>query len=182
MLALKAEPPEWRDFWLLCLFTESTRGNAAGMAWADVDTTQGIWYIAGEQLKNGLPLAVVLPPPVAASFQAREAERNGSPWVFPSGSDAGHVRDPRKSRARVSKAAGLADLHPHDLSASLGSRQALAGSSLQVIGQSLGHRDVNSMSIYARLLMDPVRASVNAAVRAMIEASKRNPQGEWRAK
>ena len=71
MLALKAEPPEWRDFWLLCLFTGARRGNVAGMAWSDVDTTQGIWYLAGEQLKNGLPLAVVLPPPAAALLQAR---------------------------------------------------------------------------------------------------------------
>lgn len=182
MLALKAEPPAWRDFWLLCLFTGARRGNVASMTWSDLDLGQGIWYVKGEQLKNGLPLAIVLPPPAAAILQARAGDRNGAPWVFPSGSDSGHIRDPRKSWGRVIKAAGTPDLRPHDLRRSLGSWQALAGSSLQIIGQSLGHRDVKSTAVYARLLMDPVRASVNGAVTAMIEAGEPKVKGGSRGK
>lgn len=173
--ALKAEPPAWRDFWLLCLFTGARRGNVAMMAWKDLDLGQGIWYVAGVKLKNGLPLAIVLPGPAAALLQARAKERNGSAYVFPSGSDAGYIKDPRKSWARVCKAAGVENLRPHDLRRSLGSWQALAGSSLQIIGQSLGHRDVKSTAVYARLLMDPVRTSVNGAVQAMITASDLPP-------
>ncbi len=180
--ALKAEPPAWRDFWLLCLFTGARRGNVQTMQWSNVDVAQGIWYVAGQMLKNGLPLAIVLPPPAAAILQARQEDHNGSPWVFPSGSDAGHIRDPRKSWARVRKAAGLADLRPHDLRRSLGSWQALAGSSLQVIGQSLGHRDVKSTQVYARLLMDPIRTSVNGAVQAMLEHAEPAPANKTRTR
>jgi len=168
--AVKAEPPLWRDFWLCCLFTGARRGNVASMKWSELDLGQGIWYLPGEKLKNGLPLAIVLTPPARAVLQNRHQERNGSDYVFPG--DNGYIRDPRKSWARVIKAAGTPDLHPHDLRRSLGSWQALAGSSLQIIGQSLGHRDVKSTAVYARLLLDPVRASVDGAVQAMLEAGE----------
>lgn len=168
--AVKAEPPLWRDFWLLCLFTGARRGNVQAMQWSELDLGQGIWYLPGEKLKNGLPLAIVLPPPALTVLQARHQERNGSDYVFPG--DNGYIRDPRKSWARVCKAAGTPDLHPHDLRRSLGSWQALAGSSLQIIGQSLGHRDVKSTAVYSRLLLDPIRTSVNGAVQAMLEAGQ----------
>lgn len=175
MVALKAEPPLWRDFWLLCLFTGARRGNVAAMQWSEVDTNSSIWYLPGEKLKNGLPLAIVLPPQAVAILTARQDDRGDSPspYVFPSDSGAGHIRDPRKSWARVTKAAGTPDLHPHDLRRSLGSWQALAGSSLAIIGASLGHSDLKSTQVYARLLLDPVRASVNGAVAAMVDAGDR---------
>jgi integrase len=175
MLALKAEPPLWRDYWLLCLFTGARRGNVAAMNWPELDMQAGIWHLTGEVTKNGLPLAIVLPPPAVAILQARESERGGSPYVFPAESGAGHVRDPRKSWARVVRAAGTPGLHPHDLRRSLGSWQALAGSSLAIIGKSLGHSDLKSTQIYARLLLEPVRTSVNGAVQAMVAAGEAEP-------
>jgi integrase len=82
-----------------------------------------------------------------------------------------HVVDPRKSWARVLKRSGIADLRPHDLRRSLGSWQAIAGASLQVIGASLGHKDPKATAVYSRLLVDPIRTSVNGAVQSMLEAA-----------
>jgi len=166
--AIQAEPEQWRDFWLLCLFTGARRGNVAKMQWSDLDLGQGIWYLPGQKMKNGLPVAIVLPPPAVDVLRRRDEERNGSTFVFPSESADRHIIDPRKSWARVTKAASLENLRPHDLRRSLGSWQALAGASLQVIGQSLGHRDPKATAVYSRLLMDPVRSSVNGAVQAML--------------
>ena len=61
----------------------------------------------------------------------------------------------------------------HDLRRTLGSWQAATGASLQVIGKSLGHRDVATTAIYARLDLDPVRNSLNVATAAMLEAIDR---------
>jgi integrase len=69
------------------------------------------------------------------------------------------------------KRAGMADFRIHDLRRSLGSWQAISGASLAVIGKSLGHKDIASTMIYARLHMDPVRASVNTATTAMLQAA-----------
>jgi hypothetical protein len=42
-----------------------------------------------------------------------------------------------------------------------------------VIGKSLGHRSLQATAIYSRLDIDPVRASVEQAAAAMIEASRK---------
>jgi integrase len=65
----------------------------------------------------------------------------------------------------------MTDLRMHDLRRTLGSWQARAGASLTIIGKSLNHKSIQSTAIYARLDLDPVRESVNGAVRAMIGAS-----------
>lgn len=63
------------------------------------------------------------------------------------------------------------DLRPHDLRRTLGSWQAAGGSSLQIIGKSLGHRSTAATLIYSHLNIDPVRASVDKATQAMLSAA-----------
>ena len=62
------------------------------------------------------------------------------------------------------------DLRIHDLRRTLGSWQAKQGASLAIIGKSLNHKSQQTTAIYARLDLDPVRASVNQATAAMMEA------------
>lgn len=62
-------------------------------------------------------------------------------------------------------------LRIHDLRRTLGSWQAKQGASLAIIGKSLNHKSQQATAIYARLDLDPVRASVNQATAAMMEAA-----------
>lgn len=41
--ALKAQPPHWRDFFLL-LLTGQRRGAVAAMQWQHVDLAAGVWH------------------------------------------------------------------------------------------------------------------------------------------
>jgi integrase len=68
--------------------------------------------------------------------------------------------DPKKAWERVRERSGLADVRMHDLRRTLGSWQALSGTSLQIIGKSLGHKSMKATEVYARLTTDPVRESV----------------------
>ncbi len=61
-------------------------------------------------------------------------------------------------------------LRIHDLRRTLGSWQAKQGASLAIIGKSLNHKSQQATMIYARLDLDPVRASVNSATAAMLAA------------
>ena len=63
----------------------------------------------------------------------------------------------------------LTDIRIHDIRRTFGSYQAIQGSSLHVIGKSLGHRSLKSTQIYARLNLDPIRASMNQGVSAMLD-------------
>jgi len=69
----------------------------------------------------------------------------------------------------------LDNLRIHDLRRTLGSWQAKTGASLVVIGKSLNHKNQATTAIYARLDLDPVRASVNTATAAMLEAGGLKP-------
>lgn len=62
-------------------------------------------------------------------------------------------------------------LRIHDLRRTLGSWQAKQGASLAIIGKSLNHKSQQATAIYARLDLDPVRASVNQATSAMLDAA-----------
>lgn len=63
---------------------------------------------------------------------------------------------------------GLMSIRIHDLRRTLGSYQAISGSSLQIIGQSLGHKSLQSTQVYSRLTIEPVRRSVELAAEAML--------------
>jgi integrase len=65
----------------------------------------------------------------------------------------------------------ISDLRIHDLRRTLGSWQAKTGASMVIIGKSLNHKNQATTAIYARLDLDPVRASVNTATSAMMEAA-----------
>ncbi|HUT89813.1 MAG TPA: tyrosine-type recombinase/integrase [Thermoguttaceae bacterium] len=169
--ALEEEPsPILRGFFLTCLLTGARRSNVLTMRWDDLDFASAVWRIP--DTKRGEPQLVPLCPPAMAILIAlRPLAKDG--WVFPSTrrtKAGGHLTDPMPSWRRILKRAGLKDLRIHDLRRSLGSWQALGGASLQVIGATLGHSRPETTAIYSRLTLDPVRAAVNQATAAMLEA------------
>ena len=168
--ALKETPPKWRDFFSLCLYTGARRANVAAMKWADLDLDGGIWRISHEEAKGGEGLDVVLSQPAREILRRRDAESEGSPFVFPANSRSGHVEEPKKPWRALLKRAELQDVRLHDLRRTLGSWQAASGASLSVIGKTLGHRNQSTTAIYARLNLDPVRDAVDAATAAMQQA------------
>ena len=172
--ACEAEEQPWRDYWPCLLWIGARRNAVANMRWRDVDLDRGLWFLSGDETKNGKPTTLVLSPPALEILKRRRAEnRGGSEWCFYMDHPTGHITfDVKRHWQRVLDRAGLVGLVPHDLRRTLGSWQALGGSSLLVIGKSLGHANVNSTAIYARLQTDPVRTSVNNAVEAMLQAAK----------
>lgn len=99
-----------------------------------------------------------------------------SDYVFPakqSNSTTPHLVEPKRAWATICKNAGLENVRIHDLRRTLGSWQAIMGSSLQIIGRSLGHKSLQSTEVYARMDIDPVRASVTGAAVAMLAAANK---------
>ena len=74
--------------------------------------------------------------------------------------------------------AGMVDVRIHDLRRSLGSWMAAAGASLPIIGKGLGHKDVSTTAIYARLNQDPVRKYMEKATGEMFSAGKVAAKGK----
>jgi integrase len=166
--------PDWRDFFGIALYTGARRGNVLSMRWNEIDLTNGRWAIPGAKFKNGKPQVVHLAPPAVEILKSRR--KNDSEWVFP-GAD-GHLRKPQRAWRNLCRRANLQDLRIHDLRRTLGSWQAAGGTSLAIIGKSLGHRTAQATAVYARLDLEPVKASVNAAVAAMAAAGAAKSNAE----
>ena len=70
-----------------------------------------------------------------------------------------------------SKTYDMTDLRIHDLRRTLGSWQVMTGSSLPIVGKSLNHKNPSSTAVYARLDLDPVRASLERATKEMLSTN-----------
>lgn len=99
------------DLVLFLLLTGARIGEASALTWDRVDLEAGWWHIPDP--KNSNPVWLPL------SRQARELlttrqRIGGSPYVFTTWGESGHIRDPRDTMRKVSGAAGI-HLTPHDL-------------------------------------------------------------------
>lgn len=176
--ALAAEPNEaMRDFFFLCIFTGGRRGNVLAARWQDIDLHARLWRIPGEASKSGTPIVIPLCEPACEVLRRRQAESNGSAWVFPSArSKSGHLVEPKGAWRKIVARAGLEDVRIHDLRRSLGSWLAITGAPLAVIGKSLGHSQMRATEVYARLSTEPVRSAIGTATAEILRLA--NPQAE----
>jgi integrase len=175
--ALRAEPNEaWRDAFVILLLSGARKSNVLGMRWTDVDLGRGLWKIPGAESKNRKAMICVLAPPVVEILRRRRADNGESVFVFAGAGKSGHLEEPKKAWRAILKRADLLDddgkntVRVHDLRRTMGSWQAGLGASLPIIGASLGHRSTASTAVYARVNVDPVRRSVEAAAEAIMAA------------
>ena len=169
--ALHEEPNATiRDCLMIALLTGARRWNCYSMAWEDINFDEAFWRIP--DTKGGEPVVVPLVPAAMDILRERlELANEDCPWVFPGRRKNGHLKDATKVWKAILKRAKLENVRPHDLRRTLASWQALNGTSLQVIGKSLGHKQVATTEIYARLTLSPVRESVEKATAAMLSAA-----------
>ncbi|MDD4519287.1 MAG: site-specific integrase [Alphaproteobacteria bacterium] len=154
-----------KNYFKMLLFTGARKTNVLAMRWDDIDLDLRIWRIP--DTKNGEPLDV---PLIDYAFELLNSIEKVSEWVFPSEtSENGHFADPKRPWKRILKRADIENLRIHDVRRTLGSWQAITGSSLSIIGRSLGHKSMQSTQIYARLTNDPVRDSMTKAIDKMYE-------------
>lgn len=184
LAAVDSEPSEvMKDFFSLLLFTGARRGNVQAMRFADINlptkkSESGTWLIPATEHKagkhTGENLTVVLPMQAVEILRRRKSANEALPpehkseWVFPSSGKSGHIEEPKGAWKALLKRAGIEGLRLHDLRRTHGSWQAALGTSLAIIGKSLGHKNASTTQVYARLNLDPVRDSVVEAVDAML--------------
>ena len=158
-----------KDYFYIALYTGVRKSNLLAMRWDEINLVTKEWLIP--ETKNGEPLRIPLADEAISILKTRKLEmvKNEirSEWVFPSSGSSGHFVEPKSAWRRVLARAQIKDLRIHDIRRTLGSYQAISGSSLQVIGKSLGHKTSQATEIYARINMDPVRESVGRALELM---------------
>ncbi|MDD2839803.1 MAG: site-specific integrase [Rickettsiales bacterium] len=186
-----------KDYIYISLYTGARKNNVLSMKWEDINFTTNQWRIPNT--KNGEPLTVPLIKEAVKILktikQTQEDQENKgnqeyqnnlehkknikedakSLWVFPSPtSQSGHLEDPKKAWERILKRANIKNLRIHDIRRTLGSYQAIGGSSLLIIGKSLGHKSHQATQIYSRMNLDPVRESMKNAIELINSYKNKN--------
>ena len=180
--ALKTETnPDVVDYVNLSLWTGARKSEVLSMRWADIALSDNRWTVPFP--KNSESYDVALTPEAIGILRRRlKGRKENNAWVFPSFGKSGHIVDFKKRWKALVTRAGLTNLRQHDLRRTLGSWQAGQGTSLLIIGKSLGHKSQAATAIYSQLDLDPVRQSVNSATKAILAAGKKKPRGMLTAK
>jgi len=159
-----------RDFLKLALFTGARRNCVGSMEWAEIDA--GTWRIPAAKSKGKKPITIPLTAHAAAIIEARRG--NGSKYVLPGGSRAGHYSEPKRAMQQVLRLSGLPSLTIHDLRRSYGYWQMKSGASLKTVSESLGHASTAvTATHYQPHDADLIRASATTAIDAMLAAGKK---------
>lgn len=173
----KEKNRDLRDFVLLAMWTGARKSDIFAMRWENIALDDNQWQVP--EPKGRTPYLVPLTPEAIEILRARRlrarrkrAGAGASPYVFASRGRTGHIVDLKSAWAKLLKRAKVTGLRQHDLRRTLGSYQAIGGTSLKIIGESLGHKSLQATAVYAQVNLDPVRASVLAATRTIIAASK----------
>ena len=156
-----------RDYILISLFTGARRSNVLAMMWTDINMEQAVWRIPPDQSKNEEPMMVPLVGAALEILKFRDVNKS-SVYVFPGRGKTGHIIEPKRSWVSLLKRAGLKDVRLHDLRRTMGSYQTITGASTAIVGKTLGHKSQTATQVYARLNLDPVRASMERAVDMMM--------------
>lgn len=164
--------PQWlSDYLLISLYTGARRSNVLAMSWGDVDLHLKLWIIPSDQTKNLEAMIIPLMPQAIEILKRRKSEKS-STYIFPSSKDkTGHITEPKRAWKKFLSSAGLStSFRLHDIRRTLGSWQAIKGSSTKLIGASLGHKSEQATAHYAHLTIEPVRESMQRAIEAMHQA------------
>ncbi len=153
-------------FLLICLGTR--KSELLGCNWCDVDLQARQIYIPDP--KNRKPRFLAINSQAYELLCEMEKKRSASQFLFPSKSAKGHLLEVRRTFARIIKEAGIDNFRGHDLRRTNASILINGGASLAEVKSALGHSDVRSTLVYARLSTKSMAKTSEIAAKKIGEA------------
>ncbi len=120
--------------------------------------------------KTGVKTVHLGPPALKVLIEIERIE--GNPWVITGKLENTHLQEPQRPWRRIRKRAGLDDVRIQDLRHTFASVAVSGGQGLPMIGQLLGHTQVQTTARYAHLATEPVKRAtddVSASIEAALE-------------
>jgi integrase len=163
------------DFVRIGLYVGLRPGEILGLEWHRIDLSRSLIYFGANDQKSGKIGSVPINERAREALLARARFRAtwcpASPWVFCT-REGERIASVKKSFAAAVEAAGLVDVHPHDLRRTCGSWLAQEGVSIQVICALLRHSDIRvTHRVYAHLSPDSLREATAVLDRGVVSRS-----------
>ncbi len=179
--AIDAEPDIYvRGVFWLYLFTGCRKAELLQSKWDDIRWEPPTLVL--RDTKSGEPHDVPLSPDavkILEELRDHEDERaKDNPYIIP-GQIPGKARvNIDKAWYRIRRAAGVEDVHVHDLRRTVGSWLVDEGHTLHLVGKVLHHASEKTTQIYSRLSDDTVRKAVTAHSKRVVGAKANGTQAE----
>ncbi len=156
--------PQLKNIVGLLLLTGARKSELLQAQWQHVNTEQRTWYIP--TTKTGKPRYVPLSQ-AAWGIIDQLPRFEKCPWLLPNPKTLKPFTDIKHPWDTARTAAGLSDLHLHDLRHSAASFMINAGIDLFAVGRILGHADHQSTMRYSHLANDTLMKAVEAGALKM---------------
>jgi len=167
VLRTRLDTPQGQAIFLLaCLGVR--KSELLSSKWEDLDLDMKQLYIPDP--KNRRPRYLAINSQAHALLCEMEKTRTSSPYLFPSSSSKGHLLELRRSFASIVKEAGISNLRLHDLRRTNASILLNGGARLEDVRVAMGHEDIRSTLIYARLSTDSMAKTSEIAAKKIGEA------------
>lgn len=148
----------------LLLLTGARKRELLDAKWEHVNLERKVWFIP--ETKTGKSRYVPLSG-AALDIIAQLPRFDKCPWLVPNPSTRKPFTDLKNPWTTAREAAGLPDLHLHDLRHSAASFMINAGIDLFAVGRILGHADHQSTMRYSHLANDTLMQAVEAGAAKM---------------
>lgn len=172
-------PLTYQCIYYVLLFTGVRKSNALSLKWEYIDFV--LCQLRLPDTKNNTPLIKKLDNGVKNLLLQLYAEqqRNGvlCEWVFPTNkqSKTKHIQDIKHSFHSLLKRAKIKNFTIHDLRRTFASYMAMSGASQFLLSQALGHKDLRSVAVYARLTQEAVHLAEEKGIDSMKDYAHINP-------
>lgn len=142
----------------LLMLTGARRGEVLNARWEQFDLDGGVWTKPAATTKQKRLHRVPISSAVVDLLKSiRPSVPADCPWVFPGDVEGKPIQEIKRFWDDVRGQAGLEDVRIHDLRHTFASVLVSGGASLPLIGQMLGHTQVQTTQRYAHLFDDPMR-------------------------
>jgi integrase len=151
-----------RRLFATLFFTGMRSGENEHLTWDDINFDLGVIFIQEKEdwkPKTGERIIPVFP--LLRDILREERESRGSDtWVFANrnGNLHTHLLDEMK---KICRRAGIPEASPHRMRHSVGAHLRMAGSSLADIADILGHRNLSTTKIYAKVEQEHLRSVIS---------------------
>lgn len=190
--AIAADRPDMLPMLTFALLSGLRRANVIGLRWPQVDEAAGvITYQAKSRRPGGVARRLPLTPELLAILQGERGNHPVQVFTFVAARTAGPKsqrkvkgeRYPftetgwRRTWRRAVAAAGLTDVHVHDLRHTIASRVLRNSGNLRAVQKMLGHARIETTLRYAHVLDDDVRQAMLAGGRRPLRVVKKQGEG-----
>jgi integrase len=152
------------------------RREVAGLRWERIDLTGRMLTVP--KTKNGDPLVLPLSSYLTRLLGERKQRTDGSPWVFPTGSTAGHLQECKSFVRRVGARSNI-EFSLHDLRRTFITIAESLDIPAYALKRLLNHRSARDVTGgYIIMDVERLRAPVERIAERIVALAARDPSAE----